>query len=104
MEINLPGRHLLLDDRIAITARINGVEFCDMSVAVLRDAYVEEITTYYTDYAFPEDETTAFLNIRAIAIELRRRDKDRAHCFIEETHALMLDVCPELDLSQLTCH
>ena len=104
MEIKLPDRHLLLDDRIAVRARISGIEFSAISDVMLHDAYVEEVTTYYAEYASPQDEVDAFLNIHAIATELRRRDKDEARQFIEEAHALMLEVCPEWDLSELTCH
>jgi len=93
-----------LDDRIAETARINGTDPGALSLKTLRDAYVEEITTYFAEYASPADATRAFTNLQAIAKELQHRDKDKAQEFIDETHALMLDVCPELDLSLLTRH
>ncbi len=100
----MTDRHPLLDDRIAVTARIFGIEFHHMSLRILRDAYVEEITTYYAEYASDEDQARAFANFQAIARELRRRDKDKAQQFIDETHAIMLDVCPGLDLRHITCH
>ncbi|MEE9587643.1 MAG: hypothetical protein V3V97_06440 [Hyphomicrobiaceae bacterium] len=97
-------RHSLLDDRIAVTARANGIDFSALSLTVLRGAYVEEITTTYADYASDEDRAGAFVNVQAIATELRRRDKDKAQQFLDDIHAMMLDVCPQLDLSHITCH
>ncbi len=100
----MTGRHHLLNDRIAIRARMDGVAFPTMTTDVLCDAYVEEIATAYAEYTPDADADVAVANAHAIARELRRRDRIQAQRFIDEVHALLLDECPELDLSQLTCH
>lgn len=97
-------KHPLLIDRIIIRAKADRVEIPNMTTEVLCDAYVEELTTAHADYAGEDDARDAFLNTHAIARELRRRDRDFAQEFIEEVHALVLDVFPDVDLSQLTCH
>ena len=100
----MTDKHPLLIDRITIRARINGVAFNALSLTALQDAYVEELTTAYADYASEEEADGAVVNLHAIVAELRRRDKDEAQYFIEAVHELLLDVHPDLDLTSITCH
>ena len=91
----MTDKHPLLIDRIIVRARMNGVAFNALSLTALQDAYVEELTTAYAEYASVEDADGAVVNLHAIAAELRRRDKDGARLFIKEVHALLLDLHPE---------